>query len=132
MEESDEDEEDAGGDEEASTVQQNSSTEQIECSGASPARTSDPTTAPPAGQLTLLEGPDCSMNGGHGGKQMFGLIHHRNKKTKEEPVPILGHGISTLTIPDTSYRYHGHRIQLHISGIRVLQILQIQIPCPDI
>lgn len=93
MEESDEEEDDGGWDKEAAAVQQSSSAEQLECSGASAALTSDPTTAPPAGPGAPLKGPDCSMNGRHNGEQMFGFIQHRNKKAKEEPVPLPGHGI---------------------------------------
>lgn len=98
MEESDEAEEDRGGDEETAAVGQSPSAEQTECSGASAALTSDPTTVPPAGQLTPLEGPDCSMNGGHNGKQMSGFIYRRSKKTMDESVLIPGHGIGTDTM----------------------------------
>lgn len=98
MEESDED--DGGGDEEAVAVQQSFSAEQIECSGASAALTSDLTTSPPAGDLTPLDGPECSWNGGHEGEQLFGFIHQRTRSPSRDqycyqgmvlvPMPCLG------------------------------------------
>lgn len=102
------DEEDGGGEEgqgkgdsEAAAVQQSSSAEQTECSGSSAALVSDPSTAhtaPPAGQHTSPEGADCSINGGHDGEQslMFGFLHQRNVKTRDEPISIPG--LSTLLI----------------------------------
>lgn len=118
MEESDGEEEDGGGDEEAAAVQQSFSAKRIECSGFS--------AAPPAGQLALLEGPDCSMNGGHEGEQMFGCIHQRDKKTKHKSVLITGHRCHPSDITDAGTRYRYHILVCYIRYI--LQVLQILCP----
>lgn len=116
-EEGDEEEEDRGGEEdqrrgdaEAAAVQQSCGAEQTECSGSSAALASDPSTAhtaPPAGQLPPLEGPDSSMNGGDDGEQwpMFGFLHQRNVKTRDEAVPVPVWGIGTDTRVEVLYSY---------------------------
>lgn len=92
-EEGDEEEEDGEeaqrrGDAEAAAVQQSCGAEQTECSGSSAALASDPSTAhtaPPAGQLPPLEGPDSSMNGGDDGcSHSTGTEEKRRQKRKKQ------------------------------------------------
>lgn len=111
--------EDGGGDEDAAAAQQSSSAEQKECRGASAVLTSDLTTA---GELTPGEGPDCSMNGGHEGEQMW--VTHTSEGQKDQA------WISNDT--RAWYWYRCHVLVSDFKDIRyILAISQMQEPDTD-